>query len=77
VVLVTATAGEHGLAHPDAIGADGLAHHRLQELDRSAAALGCARVVVLGYGDSGMAGQPSSTRDSASRSVRVEVRIGL
>ncbi|MDX6327229.1 MAG: hypothetical protein QOK15_3583 [Nocardioidaceae bacterium] len=55
VVLVTATAGEAGLADPrltqDPRG--GLAARRLDELRSAAAALGCARLEVLGYPDSG------------------------
>jgi LmbE family N-acetylglucosaminyl deacetylase len=54
VVLVTATAGEAGLSdrgrEPDA-----LAAARTRELERSAAILGCARVVLLDYADSGIA----------------------
>jgi LmbE family N-acetylglucosaminyl deacetylase len=54
VVLVVATAGEAGLtgtsSPPSALGA-----RRLAELRRSAEALGCARVEVLGYPDSGSA----------------------
>ncbi|GAA0391924.1 GlcNAc-PI de-N-acetylase [Acrocarpospora corrugata] len=52
VVLVVATAGERGLAempHGDELGAV-----RMAELYESAARLGCARVVRLGYGDSGL-----------------------
>ena len=52
VVLVVATAGERGLAE---IGpGEELGRTRLAELRRSAAALGCARVEVLGYADSGL-----------------------
>ncbi len=54
-VLVTATAGGAGLASRTAAG-DDLAGRRLDELHRSAAALGCAAVHVLGYDDSGMDG---------------------
>src|SRR3954447_6470039 len=53
VVLVVATAGERGLAelpHGEELG-----RARMDELRSSAAALGCARVVQLGYGDSGLA----------------------
>ena len=56
VVVVTATAGELGLtgsAGPD------LGRTRLAELEAAAAALGVARVVQLGYGDSGMGGGPA------------------
>ncbi|MBC6448233.1 PIG-L deacetylase family protein [Actinokineospora xionganensis] len=52
VVLVVATAGESGLAESPRGAALGAT--RLRELDRSAAVLGCARVVCLGYGDSGL-----------------------
>ena len=53
VVLVTATAGEAGLTDEPGTDGSGLAARRLAELHRSAAALGCARVEVLGYPDSG------------------------
>jgi LmbE family N-acetylglucosaminyl deacetylase len=52
VVLVMATAGESGLAEV-ARGAT-LAATRLKELEQSATVLGCARVVCLSYGDSGL-----------------------
>jgi LmbE family N-acetylglucosaminyl deacetylase len=51
VVVVTATSG--GLGLTDESHAD-LAATRLAELDAAAAVLGVARVVTLGYGDSGM-----------------------
>jgi LmbE family N-acetylglucosaminyl deacetylase len=55
IVLVTATNGEAGLA-PGAYRDDGqLGVRRRSELDEAARALGCARVVVLDYADSGMA----------------------
>ncbi|MFF4777323.1 PIG-L deacetylase family protein [Microtetraspora fusca] len=53
VVLVVATAGERGLA--DLPHGDELGQARMKELHRSAETLGCARVVLLGYGDSGLA----------------------
>lgn len=52
VVLVTATVGERGLAGPPRDRGD-LAQRRREELRAAAAALGCARVAVLGYPDSG------------------------
>jgi LmbE family N-acetylglucosaminyl deacetylase len=72
VVLVVATVGEAGLAASTFTGGTGgtggLAAQRSAELDRSAAALGCARVVRLGYADSGMAdartGHPDSFADA-------------
>ncbi|HWU31417.1 MAG TPA: PIG-L family deacetylase [Marmoricola sp.] len=56
VVLVSATAGEAGLADGSLI--EGLGDRRQEELERSAAALGCARVEILGYPDSGSTGTP-------------------
>ena len=73
VVLVVATAGEYGLAHPERVAATGSAHQRLLELSRSAAALGCARALFLGYVDSGMTGQPSPATDGLPRFVDVAV----
>lgn len=54
VVLVTATAGEAGLADPGMTGA--LGSVRLAELERSARILGVQRLEVLGYPDSGLTG---------------------
>jgi LmbE family N-acetylglucosaminyl deacetylase len=55
VVLVVATAGEAGLS--TAGDADRLGSIRSAELQRSAAAIGCHRVVQMGYPDSGMHGE--------------------
>jgi LmbE family N-acetylglucosaminyl deacetylase len=55
VVLVVATAGGNGLSAPPS-GGESLAQVRLRELAASAEALGCARVEVLGYADSGLDG---------------------
>jgi LmbE family N-acetylglucosaminyl deacetylase len=57
VVLVSATAGEVGLAASAFGTADTLAGHRREELQRSADAIGAARVEFLGYGDSGLDGR--------------------
>lgn len=56
VVLVVATAGESGLASPTLLGDLPLGDRRLGELTASAREIGCARVVLLGYGDSGFDG---------------------
>ena len=56
VVLVVATAGESGLAATDLPGGVPLGERRTRELSASAEILGCDRVVVLGYGDSGFDG---------------------
>src|SRR5579885_292557 len=53
VVVVVATSGERGLTATGVGGAD-LGAVRSAELDRAAAALGVARVVNLGYADSGL-----------------------
>jgi LmbE family N-acetylglucosaminyl deacetylase len=59
VVLVVATAGEAGLS-ASALRSDGrLGDRRLTELNRSAAAVGVARLEVLGYADSGLASDPT------------------
>src|SRR5690242_18298131 len=49
VVLLVATSGERGLAQESA----GLGSRRVAELERAAELLGVARIVLLGYGDSG------------------------
>lgn len=56
VVLVVATAGEEGLTSPDFTSGSPLAEVRRKELDEAARALGCSRVEVLGFPDSGMEG---------------------
>lgn len=53
VVLVVATNGEAGLATSELRANGELGRRRVAELERSAAALGCARLVLLGYPDSG------------------------
>ena len=61
VVLVVATSGEAGLAADD-LRADGrLGERRLGELEQSAAALGVARLELLGYADSGLGDDPTPT----------------
>jgi LmbE family N-acetylglucosaminyl deacetylase len=67
VVLVTATAGEAGLASAELSAGNRLGDLRQHELSRSARILGCARVVLLGYADSGMAGRPSDAVDAFAR----------
>ena len=72
VVLVTATAGELGEV-PDGLLEPGedLATRRAKELDAACRALGVARRVCLGYGDSGMAGE--STNDHPGSFWRTDV----
>ena len=52
VVLVVATAGERGLA--EQAPGTALGETRMAELYESAALIGCARVVCMDYGDSGL-----------------------
>ena len=69
VVLVTATDGARGLAGAaDGRGAT-LARTRHTELLASAAELGCARVVWLGYADSGLAGEATDPNAFANADV--------
>ncbi|MGI8666693.1 MAG: PIG-L deacetylase family protein [Jatrophihabitans sp.] len=71
VTLVVATAGEAGLS--DSRPGTELAARRLAELRRSAAAIGCVRVVELGYPDSGMHGEHDGfgTRPVAEPAARL------
>jgi LmbE family N-acetylglucosaminyl deacetylase len=70
VVLVTATDGDRGLGDAaDGTGAV-LAERRRHELDEAAEVLGCARVVRLGYGDSGL--RPNTGDAAAFANADVE-----
>lgn len=73
VVLVVATDGAAG-EHPDGLLSPGesLAERRMRELERSAAALGVARLVPLGYADSGMAGTPENRNPAAFANADVD-----
>jgi LmbE family N-acetylglucosaminyl deacetylase len=64
VVLVTATDGDAGLSRPSAQGIS-LGAQRLAELERAGEALGCARIVHLGYLDSGSEQPTLARRDGA------------
>jgi LmbE family N-acetylglucosaminyl deacetylase len=69
VVLVVATCGERGLAgREDGVG-NHLADLRMRELASAADALGCARVVPLGYGDSGLHPSPDDSDAFANADV--------
>ena len=71
VVLVVATAGEVGLAAQELSG-PGLRERRLVELRESAERIGCARVEVLDYPDSGLDGNGVGNRTPFAQ-VDVEV----
>ena len=73
VVLVTATGGELGEV-PEGFLAPGedLASRRARELEAACAILGVARHVNLGYGDSGMAGEPTNDAEGSFWRTDVE-----
>ncbi|QHE68155.1 PIG-L family deacetylase [Rhodococcus sp. WAY2] len=73
VVVVTATDGALGEV-PDGILSEGesLAERRRRELEHSTALLGAARVVMLHYADSGMAGTPENDNPAAFCNADVE-----
>jgi LmbE family N-acetylglucosaminyl deacetylase len=56
VVVVFATGGEHGEVAADAAEGETVAEYRRREAEASASAIGLARIVWLGYADSGMTG---------------------
>jgi len=61
VVLIVATAGEHGEVADGILGeGESLGERRVKELHEAAAILGVARVEVLGYRDSGMISTPAN-----------------
>lgn len=77
VVLVVATDGAAGQV-PDGLlrPGEGLAARRRDEVERSAAVLGADRVVYLGYGDSGMAGEPTPASTNPFRLADLDEAVG-
>jgi LmbE family N-acetylglucosaminyl deacetylase len=71
VVLVTATAGEAGLADAGLVA--GLGDRRKRELEVSGRILGAAEIFLLGYADSGLDGHSPIAGGSAFASVPNEV----
>jgi LmbE family N-acetylglucosaminyl deacetylase len=69
VVLVTATDGERGLAAAVDGRGSALADRRGGELEAAARALGCARVVRFGFGDSGLRVDPEDRAAFANLDV--------
>jgi LmbE family N-acetylglucosaminyl deacetylase len=73
VVLVVATRGELGEQQPGIVAPDEtLAERRVAETLAAAAILGVDRVEFLGYGDSGMAGEPTNDAPGSFASADVE-----
>ena len=77
VVLVTATGGELGEV-PDGLLSPGeqLAGRRARELDEACAILGVDHRLSLGYGDSGMAGEPTNDAEGSFWRADVEEAAG-
>jgi LmbE family N-acetylglucosaminyl deacetylase len=73
VVTVVATDGDLGLAAREYAGDGRLGERRLEVLHRSAGALGVARVVHLGYADSGLGPEPAPDPPGRVRFVRAPV----
>ena len=71
VVLVVATGGELGTPVGGA-GDGGLRDRRLEETRAAAALLGVARLELLGYRDSGMAGHPDNDHPASFTSADVD-----
>jgi LmbE family N-acetylglucosaminyl deacetylase len=71
VVLVTATGGEEGTPLAPLQPGETLLARRVRELEAASAVLGVARLVILGYRDSGMAGERTNahTRAFARRAL--------
>ncbi len=73
VVLVLGTDGELGEVAPGVLGeGEALASRRAEEVARAAEILGVSRVAFLGYGDSGMAGEPTNTAPNAFAAAPVD-----
>lgn len=73
VILVVATDGDQGLAAAELGDGAVLAARRRAELQASADVLGVARVVHLGYADSGMTGPVPSDPPERSRFLNADV----
>jgi LmbE family N-acetylglucosaminyl deacetylase len=73
VVLVLATGGELGEVAPGVLGeGEALVDRRAQEVAAAGQVLGVARIAFLGYGDSGMAGEPTNTATGAFAAAPIE-----
>lgn len=65
VVVITATDGAAGLASKGTVTGEDLSQVRSEELDLATQILGVNQVVTLGYADSGLDGEGSSSIDGA------------
>jgi LmbE family N-acetylglucosaminyl deacetylase len=72
VVTVFATHGEYGEVAAEAIEGESVADHRRREAEASAAVLGVARIVWLGYTDSGMSGWEQNEHEGSFHSADLD-----
>jgi LmbE family N-acetylglucosaminyl deacetylase len=72
VVLVVATDGAHGELPDDLAAGETLVDRRRAETERSGEVLGAARIVWLGYGDSGMTGWEQNAEPGSFHQADVE-----
>ena len=77
VVLVTATDGAAGLTSSDVYARGELGTLRLEELERSAAAIGAQRVVALGYTDGAFSNVPVVKAAARLAGILVEERADV
>jgi LmbE family N-acetylglucosaminyl deacetylase len=77
VILVTATAGEAGLTSSRIRSGGSLADLRRLELAKSAAILGCRRVLGFGYADSGLAEKQDGSDAGFSRMTSEPIAVRL
>jgi LmbE family N-acetylglucosaminyl deacetylase len=76
VVAVFATGGEHGEVPDDLAEGESLGDRRRAEAEASAAALGVARIVWLGYTDSGMTGWDQNEHERSFHAAGVDEAAG-
>lgn len=75
IVLVVATSGDQGLAAAEFTQGKTLSDTRRSELHASAKALGCARVEILGYADSGLHGDAEQVEGGPLPFVAEDVEV--
>ena len=76
VVVVFATNGDHGEIAADAVEGETVADYRRREAEASARAIGLARIVWLGYADSGMTGWEQNGHEGAFHAADLDEAAG-
>lgn len=76
VVCVYATDGDHGTVPPDLAPGETVVQRRRREAEASARVLGTARVVWLGYADSGMSGWEQNADERSFHTADLEEAAG-